>query len=68
MSPSTPLILIVDDFIDALDMYAMCFELHGYRVVTAATDGAAIRMGPLLPPRTARHDPDTIFGCRRRFC
>jgi CheY-like chemotaxis protein len=37
-----PLILIVDDYVDALDMYAMYLEANGFRVATAVSGEAGI--------------------------
>jgi CheY-like chemotaxis protein len=41
---TSPLVLIVDPFADAREMYAEYLEFHGYRVATAATGMEAIRL------------------------
>ena len=38
----SPLILIVDDFVDALDIYQQYLTFKGYRVVTARSGREAI--------------------------
>ena len=40
---TSPLVLIVDPFVDARDMYAEYLEFRGYRVATAATGAEAIQ-------------------------
>jgi two-component system, cell cycle response regulator DivK len=50
---SSPLILLVDDFDDALEMYTEYFRYKGYLVVTAA-DGA------LAVTAAQHHRPDII--------
>ena len=49
--PRSPLILLVDDFDDALDMYQQYLTFRGFRVVTASSGAAAIRIanGPERP-------------------
>jgi two-component system, cell cycle response regulator DivK len=42
MASSLPLILLVDDFLDALEMYAEYLEFRGYRVVAATSGRAAV--------------------------
>jgi CheY-like chemotaxis protein len=37
-----PLVLIVDDYLDALDMYAMYLSDHGFRVATASCGAEGI--------------------------
>ena len=51
---STPLILIVDDFEDALSMYREYLAFKGFRVVTARTGAEAITIALV-------EKPDVIF-------
>ena len=41
----SPLILLVDDFTDALEMYAEYFRFRGLRVATAASGPEAVALG-----------------------
>jgi CheY-like chemotaxis protein len=50
----SPLILIVDDFPDGLEMYSQYFIFKGYRVVTARDGAAAIAVA-------REHAPDLIL-------
>ena len=43
-------ILIVDDYPDALDIWALCLRSRGYRVSTASDGAAAIRQAERLMP------------------
>jgi CheY-like chemotaxis protein len=47
---SSPLILIVDDDVDTREMYAWCFEGHGFRVALAASADQAIAQAAAEPP------------------
>jgi len=49
-----PLVLVVDDFDDARDMYGEYLELHGFRVETARTGEEAIE-------KARQHVPDVIL-------
>jgi len=49
-----PLILLVDDFEDALEMYAEYLEFRGYRVIAATSGHAAIEA-------VSRETPALIF-------
>lgn len=51
---AAPLILIVDDFADALDIYGSYLTFHGYRVLTASNGAGCIELA-----RT--HHPDLIL-------
>jgi CheY-like chemotaxis protein len=42
-SPKSGLILLVDDFADAREMYAEYLAFRGYRVVTAASGACALK-------------------------
>ncbi len=42
MTTQTPLILLVDDFEDALDMYREFLTFRGYRIVTASSGPEAL--------------------------
>jgi two-component system cell cycle response regulator DivK len=42
--PPAPLILLVDDFLDALEMYEEYLQFKGYRVVTATDGPSAIEI------------------------
>ena len=53
-SPSTPLVMIVDDFEDALEMYRDYLVFSGLRVTTAANGEDAIAVA-------IRDQPDVIF-------
>lgn len=45
-----PLVLVVDDYAEARDMYMVWLEVSGYRVVTAATAAEAVRLAESEPP------------------
>jgi CheY-like chemotaxis protein len=45
-----PLVLIVDDFADALDIYATYLSFKGYRVMTAASGAQAIAIAQEYHP------------------
>jgi two-component system, cell cycle response regulator DivK len=49
-SAGTPLVLIVDDFDDALDIYEQYLTFKGYRVVTARSGAEAIDLARTLRP------------------
>ncbi|NUR54234.1 MAG: response regulator [Acidobacteria bacterium] len=49
-----PLILLVEDFVDARDMYREYLEFSGFAVDTAADGHAAIKLA-------REHDPDLIL-------
>jgi CheY-like chemotaxis protein len=53
-SPGAPLVLIVDDFDDALDIYGQYLEFVGYRVLTARSGTEGITLA-------RRHRPDLIL-------
>jgi CheY-like chemotaxis protein len=42
--PAAALILLVDDYSDAREMYAEYFAFRGYRLVTAASGGEALKV------------------------
>jgi len=44
ITPGGPLILLVDDFLDALEMYEEYLQFKGYRVVTATDGPSAIEI------------------------
>jgi len=44
VSDPRPLIMIVDDFDDALDIYGTFLDFHGFNVVTATSGADAIRL------------------------
>ena len=48
-----PLILLVDDFLDTLEMYAEYFRFRGLRVSTASSGAEAIRL--------AKHERPTVI-------
>jgi len=52
--PSIPLILIVDDYPDALDIYRTYLAFKGYRVVTASGGSEAVEVA-------RQHRPNVIF-------
>jgi two-component system, cell cycle response regulator DivK len=45
-----PLVLVVDDYAEARDMYVAWLEVSGYRVVTAGTAAAAVAQAQAEPP------------------
>ncbi len=45
-----PLVLVVDDYAEARDMYVAWLEVSGYRVVTASTAAAAVALAQAEPP------------------
>ena len=47
---TSPLILLVDDFDDALEMYREYFAFAGYRVVTARNGQEALAAAKASPP------------------
>jgi CheY-like chemotaxis protein len=47
---ASPLILIVDDDVDTREMYAWCFEGHGFRVALAASADQAIAQAAAETP------------------
>jgi len=47
---ANPLILIVDDDVDTREMYAWCFEGHGFRVALAASVDQAIAQAAVETP------------------
>ena len=51
VQPLAPLILLVDDFSDALEMYEEYFTYRGFRIVTAASgpEAVLIASGPDRP-------------------
>ena len=53
-APTPPIILIVDDFDDALDIYQQYLTFKGYHVVTARSGGEAIEAA-------RKHMPAVIF-------
>jgi CheY-like chemotaxis protein len=53
-APTPPVILIVDDFEDALDIYQQYLTFKGYHVVTA-------RSGPEAIDAARKHIPAVIF-------
>jgi two-component system cell cycle response regulator DivK len=48
--PGRPVILLVDDFTDALDMYEEYLTFHGYNVVTADNGARAVALARTSPP------------------
>jgi CheY-like chemotaxis protein len=50
LPPTGPLILIVDDYADALDIWAIYLQSLGYRVATAADGVAAMAKAETLLP------------------
>lgn len=46
----SPLILIVDDDVDTREMYAWCFEGHGFRVALAASADEALAQAAAETP------------------
>lgn len=50
MAPRALHVLIVDDYPDALDIWAICLKAIGYRVSTAADGATAIAMAEQLLP------------------
>lgn len=49
-NPAAKLILIVDDYVDALDIWAIYLKASGYRVATAADGTQAIALAQELLP------------------
>jgi CheY-like chemotaxis protein len=49
-SDDPPLVLLVDDYSDALDMYTEYFLFCGYRLVTAASGEEAVQLANSDPP------------------
>jgi CheY-like chemotaxis protein len=47
---SSPLILLVDDFRDALEMYAEYLQFRGFRVATAASGAQAVAVASGVEP------------------
>ena len=45
-----PLVLIVDDYVDAVDMYAMYLGANGFRVATATSGEEGIASASAEPP------------------
>jgi CheY-like chemotaxis protein len=45
-----PLVLVVDDFVDAREMYSQYFEFSGFRVVEAANGSEAVEKAVELLP------------------
>lgn len=45
-----PLVIVVDDYAEARDMYVAWLEVSGYRVVTASTAAAAVALAEAEPP------------------
>ena len=58
MTPSRPrpLVLVVDDFLDAREMYAQYFTFSGYRVVEAENGAEAVRKALELAPQVILMD------------
>jgi two-component system, cell cycle response regulator DivK len=54
LESSVPLVLLVDDFDDALDMYTEYFTYYGFRVVTARDGAQAMTVAQ-------QHRPDIIL-------
>jgi two-component system cell cycle response regulator DivK len=50
--PASPLVLLVDDYDDARELYAEYLEFHGYRIVTARSGPEALTIAH-LPDRPA---------------
>ena len=50
----SPLILIVDDFADALEIYQSCLTISGYRVITATGGADAVAL-------TTAHHPALVL-------
>ena len=46
-----PLVLVVDDYADAREMYAAWLRVSGYRVAVAGTVGDALDAGPARSAR-----------------
>lgn len=46
-----PLVLVVDDFVDAREMYAQYFEFSGFRVAEAANGAEAVEKAIELSPQ-----------------
>ena len=51
---AAPMVLLVDDFQDALNMYSEYLDFRGYRVVTASSGAAALTAAKA-------HPPDVVF-------
>jgi CheY-like chemotaxis protein len=48
---NNPLVLVVDDFLDAREMYAQYFEFSGYRVAEASSGAEAVDKAIELSPQ-----------------
>jgi CheY-like chemotaxis protein len=54
--PAAPLVLLVDDFLDAREMYAEYFTFAGFRVAEAANGAEAIQKAFELTPQVILMD------------
>ncbi len=54
VTQGSPLILIVDDFVDALEIYQVCLTVSGYRVITATGGADAVAL-------TTTHHPALVL-------
>ena len=52
----SPLVLVVDDFLDAREMYAQYFEFSGFRVAEASNGAEAVQMALELTPQVILMD------------
>jgi CheY-like chemotaxis protein len=55
-TPNPPLVLVVDDFLDAREMYAEYFAFAGFRVAEAANGAEAIQKAFALTPQVILMD------------
>jgi CheY-like chemotaxis protein len=55
-APDRPLVLVVDDFLDAREMYAEYFVFSGFRVVEASNGAEAVQMALELTPHVILMD------------
>ena len=64
---NAPLILVVDDYQDAREMYAEYLQYSGFRVAEARNGNACrfgiVRFDPASLPRTARCSFERFPGC-----